>query len=45
MKNGMGEGAGDGMVCRWEGGYGGKNHYNPKVVLLKFIFIKEKLSI
>ena len=40
MKNGMGEGVGDRIVCGWEGGYGGKNCYNPKVVLLKFIFTK-----
>lgn len=30
MKNDIGEGGGDWMVCGWEGGYGEKNYYNPK---------------
>lgn len=38
MKNGMGEEAG--RELGWEGQYGGKNHCIPKVVPMKFAFIK-----
>lgn len=42
---GIGGGRGE-KVERWEGGYGGKNHYIPKVVLIKCmksVFLKRFL--
>ncbi len=33
----------EGWECGWQGGYGGKNHYVPKVVFMKcmkFVFLK-----